>query len=384
MNREPDNFLHDLPIDIDTLAALVEGDLGSDEADAVRERLLVADPELAHRVELMCQDRVMLRTLGDEQPPSGLAESVIVRLEREALLGLAGADSGGAIPLSRVRTVRPSRWAGAGRWLTTPAGAGLAMAAGLALAIGSTLRVLPKNTVTPLPEWLGAIALNNTEISERGVEAEGPVAKAVLGTVPDAPAGDALADTAAKPAPQPAPEMVFTSDWDRALALLAEGRLLVGVRSVEPETTMAQIDRLRGWTPRPGEAWGLDAEVAEPVATAMHARFEPVAPEVGETAFAAEGDDRAAGAAPRVAVAPRPSALEAIYMADARADTAAMASLRAALSVGDGQTAVFEELAEPLELPRVLTPESVLWWGRPADEWVSRAFVPVVIERVER
>ncbi len=100
MARAPDNtpigdgWLDRLPIDIDTLAALVEGDLDSREADEVRERLLTADPELAHRVEMMCQDRVAVRTLGDERPPAGLAEAVIARLEREALVGLA--DSGAA------------------------------------------------------------------------------------------------------------------------------------------------------------------------------------------------------------------------------------------------------------------------------------------------
>ncbi|VAX41833.1 hypothetical protein MNBD_PLANCTO03-992, partial [hydrothermal vent metagenome] len=117
------DWLSDLPIDIDTLAALVEGDLGCQEADAVRERLLAHDPELATRVEMMARDRVMLRTLGDEQPPAWLAESVLARLEREALLGLAEGDPlTGSLPISSVRTVRPSRLAGAARWMFSPAG----------------------------------------------------------------------------------------------------------------------------------------------------------------------------------------------------------------------------------------------------------------------
>ncbi|QKK07100.1 MAG: hypothetical protein HND58_02280 [Planctomycetota bacterium] len=69
---------------------------------------------------------------------------------------------------------------------------------------------------------------------------------------------------------------------------------------------------------------------------------------------------------------------------DARRDSAAIASLNAALSLGDGQVAVFEALTEPLELPGVLTPDAVLWWSRPASSWSERRYVPVVIERVDR
>lgn len=389
MGDEPlDNLLNDLPIDIDTLAALVEGDLGCPEADAVRERLLVADPELAARVEMMCRDRVLLRALGDERPPAGLAESVIARLEREALLGLTEGESfGGPLPISRVRTVRPSRWAGLGRWLASPAGTGLAMAAVTALAIGIGLQVLPRRSgrTVPRPEPIG-IAESASGPAERSLALDGGPAKPVVAEdVPLPPDNDGRTDplTEAPTSPRPDPAMIFTGDPDRALALLAEGRLLVRVRSDHPETTIAELGRFAGRSVRPGEAWRLESDVAEPIAAALASKFEPSAPN-DEPRILADGGGRGSAVGPWARLTPESSALEAVYVADARLDRAAMASLRSALSLGNGQVAVFEELAEPLELPRVLTPDAVLWWGRPAGEWVKRGYLPIVVERVER
>ncbi|MCC7389047.1 MAG: hypothetical protein IT431_09800 [Phycisphaerales bacterium] len=389
MARAPDNtpigdgWLDRLPIDIDTLAALVEGDLDSREADEVRERLLTADPELAHRVEMMCQDRVVVRTLGDELPPAGLAEAVIARLEREALVGLAESGAGGAtIPVSRVLTHQPGRWAGARRWLTSPAGAGLALAAALALAVGVGIQLLPSRSPgVPTPDPMGPIALESAVPDDRGAPPEAMASKAVVAPeVPDAPAQLATAEAEH---PAPSAEVYITDDLDRVLTLMAEGRLLVRVRSVEPTETAAQLARLVGRTDRPGEAWRLDDEVTEPVAVAMEIKFSPMVSERGPTVFA-DGERTGGSEAAPQRTRQQPSALEAVYLADTRADRAALLALRAALSLGDGQVAVFEELPEPLELPRVFTPDAVLWWGRPAGEWADRGFVPVVIERVER
>lgn len=384
MTRGPDNldWLARLPIDLDTLAGLVEGDLDDARADAVREQLLAADPEIAHRVEMMCQDRVMLRTLGDERPPPGLADAVIARLEREALLGLADGDTtGGPIPISRVREHRTSRWAGTGRWLASPAGAGLALAAALALAVGITLQVLPgRGSAQPKAGDLGPIAKNDTTVPERAMSSE-PTADqtAIAAEVPDPPP----MEIAKAEVPEPAPAELFSDDWDRALSLMAEGRLLVRVRSVEPTETEARLAGFVGRADRPGEAWRLGSEVDQPVATALETKFAPVRQAEEPRAFASD----AQGPQPDIPdMHPREkrSPLEAVYLADTRADRAALASLSAALSLGDGQRAVFEELPEPLGLPSVLTPDAVLWWGRPANEWVKRGFVPVVIERVER
>jgi hypothetical protein len=382
------NFPNDLPIDIDTLAALVEGDLGCQEADDVRERLLAIDPEIAARVEMMSRDRVLLRALGDEQPSAGLAESVIARLEREALLGLAqGEPSGGALPLSTVRTIRPSRWAGAARWMISPAGAGLGLAAGLALAIGITLQMLPSGSggvsPTPIP-----IAEGDTTFDDRSVAIDSnPRAPVVGADVPDPPVigADTRVLTVESTTPKPGPDMTFTADLDRALALLAEGRLLVRVQSGDPETTVAQLGRFAERSGRPGEAWRLEADATESVVAAMDLKFAPIV-SIDEPVMFASGDLPPANleTTNRVQLVSTPSPLEAVYLADARLDRAAMASLRSALSLGNGQHAVFEELAQPLELPRVLTPDSVLWWGRPASEWSERGYVPIVVERVER
>lgn len=380
-DHKHDDWLRDLPVDLDTLAAVVEGDLGHEEADAVLERLLKADPALAHRVELMCQDRVVLRTLGDEQPPAGLAESVITRLEREALLGLAQGEASGSIPISRAPTVRTSQGNGIGRWLTSPAGAGLAMAAVLALGIGVTLQLLPGGG-TPQPEEVGPLALNeSTSAPEQAMRQPESPPRAVAGEAAREPQDREFVADVSPADPQPA--ILFADDPDRALALLGEGRLLVRVRCADPDAAVGQMARLASLAGHPGEAWRLGDEVTEPIALAMQSKFEPPAAPHEPLVIADDGRgaDATRTAPPRVEA--KASPLGAVYLADVRADSAAVRSLRAALSLGDRQWVEFEELREPLELPRVLTPESVLWWGRPAEEWARRVYVPVVVERVD-
>jgi len=378
----PKDPFNSLPVDETILAALVEGDLGGREADAVRERVLAADPELAATIELMERDRVMLRALGDETPPAGLAESVVARLEREALLGLASGEPASARPpVSMVHAAR-RRPSGAARWMTSPAGAGLAMAAVLALAVGVTLQVIgPGRGGSPSPR---------PELIDEAGAAPGPLALDGGGAEPrvagDRPAPPALTraadeEPAALASQTPEAERTF-DDADRALALLAEGRLLVRVRAAAPEQATAELARLVSRQPRANEAFRLADQVTEPVALAMERRFAPASVEHDPLIYAA-GEDQPPGE-DRAEVRPAESALESVYMADARTDRAALASLLAALSLGDGKAATFEELPEPLELPRVLTPDAVLWWGRSPGEWSRRAYVPVVVERVER
>ncbi len=383
------NPFDDLPIEADTLTALIEGELDGNTAHEVRERLLKADPELAQRVELMARDRVMLRTLGDETPPEGLGDEIIAQLEREALLGLrAGEPSTGSLPIARMARIhhRRTRRQGSGRWLTRPAGAGLAVAALLVLAAGVVLQLVP-NSTPPAP---GPVASAETDDTPLAVASETTSpAPVVAADVPDAPAALAAKTAAGDAAPAeiaeaaPVTGELFTDDWGRALALLDEGRLLVRVRSASPEATLARLEPLAARAPRAGQAWRLEDGVTEPIATAMQQKFAPTAVDTTPLRLAADAGP-AEPLVDRSHLQPARSAMAGLYLVDARRDTAAMASLNAALSLGDGQVAVFEELTEPLELPRVLTPEAVLWWSRPASSWVERRYVPVVIERVER
>lgn len=369
---------HNLPFDDDTLAALVEGDLGSQDVDAMRERLLAADPRLAAVIECMERDRIMLRALGDERPPRGLSESVVARLEREALVGLAqGEPTTGSLRVSTIRHTHSDRRGLAG-WFTSPLGAGLAMAAVLALAVGVALQFTgPRPIATP-----GAGGPAPTLPSETAIalENQSRAAAKVLDDVPQAPGPDLPPLTVAAGAPETGPAPMPVEDIDRALALLAEGRLLVRVRVAAPDQAIADMGRLANQPNRPGKAFRIEHEVSSAIALAMEQRFAPAAAE--PAVFAA--DTGHPGAEPFARTTPRRSPLEAVYMADARMDKAALLSLQAALSLGDGRVAQFEELPEPLALPQVLTPDAVLWWSRPPGEWSSRAFVPVVIERVDR
>jgi hypothetical protein len=377
MKKDPFNSL---PVDETILAALVEGDLGSREADAVRERLLAADPDLAAMVELIERDRVMLRALGDETPPTGLAESVVARLEREALLGLSGGGAEhGSIPISVVRPARGRR-AGFAGWITSPAGAGLAMAAVLALAVGVALQFVGPRGTRPAGTGEGGVLPGEASLAQSQPDAE----PRVLGEAPIPPeAREQPLALAAAPAAGADAARIFTDDPGRALELLAEGRLLVRVRAAAPEAASAELGRIAERPVRPNEAYRFAREVPEPLALAMETRYAPVAGKTGPVEFASDELSRRP-TAERPEAREATSALEAVYLADTRLDASALASLRHALSLGDGKVAEFEELAEPLDLPRVLTPDAVLWWSREPSEWSRRAYVPVVIERVER
>ena len=379
----------DLPIAIDTLTALIEGELSGPEAREVRERLLDADADLAQRVELMSQDRVVLRTLGDELPPDGLDEVILAQLERAALLGLQAGEPGTrSLPVSRVGRQSPPRRHRM-RWLQRPAGAGLAAAALLVLSVGVVMQIPPQRPrSTPLdPIAQTEIAADRPAAARSAADA---TQTAIAGDVPAPPRETTLAAAAntgddggtVLPDAAPVTGEIFTGDWDRALALLDEGRLLIRVRSASPEATHTRLEPLSTRSARAGEAWRIEQGVSEPLALAMQQKF------AAPTADPADGYIAAADGARPPLVDPvlraGRSALEGIYLVDARRDPAAIASLNAALSLGDGQVAVFEALVEPLDLPGVLTPDAVLWWSRPASSWFERRYVPVVIERVDR
>lgn len=386
----PEDHQHntDLPIEIETLTALIEGELSGPEAHEVRERLLDADPDLAHRVELMSQDRVVLRTLGDELPPEGLDEAILAQLERAALLGLQNGEPGTAsLPVSRVGHL-PQHRRRRMPWLHRPAGAGLAAAALLVLSVGVLMQFLPSG---PRPSPVGPIASGETaaDTAASAVSAAESARTAIAADVPTPPPETTLAaaDTSAeqessRPGTEPVTGEIFTGDWDRALALLDEGRLLIRVRSASPEATLTRLEPLSARPARAGEAWRVENDVTEPLAVAMHQKFAIPLPDPADQFIAAENGVRRPLVVPSLDEGRSP--LEGIYLVDARRDSAAIASLNAALSLGDGQVAVFEALTEPLELPGVLTPDAVLWWSRPASSWSERRYVPVVIERVDR
>lgn len=376
------NPFSNAPLDEDTLCALVEGDLDPEAAEAAHETLLSADPDLAQLVEMMSRDRVMVRTIGDETPPPGLDEVIIGRLEREVLLGLRSGEPGTrSLPVSQVGRERHRHQRGGTRWLQRPAGAGLAAAALLVLAVGVVLQMLPARPQQPL---VSPLAQGDTQAD---AAAEMVTPTAVAGDRPTPPTDPAVVPERVSPGPgtrlagELADGEIFTGDWDRALALLDEGRLLIRVRSASPEATHARLVPLRERAPRAGQAWRLEEEVDPALAIAMQEKFAMPVADTGPLAIAA--DDTPARLMVEPLDPPR-TVLEGVYLVDARRDSSAIASLNAALSLGDGQVAVFEALPEPLELPAVLTPDAVLWWARPASSWSERRYLPVVIERVER
>lgn len=113
------------------LTDYVEGvALPADRAEAVA-RALAQSPELAALVGGMKGDRAALQGLGTEPAPAGLLAQVESVLEREMLLGAATLESAApsAIPLSKVRPLRPASGLFSARNTRWAVAAGLLLAA---------------------------------------------------------------------------------------------------------------------------------------------------------------------------------------------------------------------------------------------------------------
>ncbi len=404
-----------LGIDIDTLAALVEGDLGCQEADELLERILQADPDRAAALEMMMRDRVMLRTLGDETPPVGLGEAILARLERDALLELRDpTDAPHPIPVSRITQVNSRSWFMRHPVIGLITGTGvLATAAGLLVLISNPAQPTP--TTTP-PGAVGPVATNDqpapptittpaadnaTDTSSKAAVSEDtssqvPSSSAVLAagpthetlpvsTLADMPAADPSSMTASRPSSR------YTIDnASEALKLLDQGRLIVCVQSTKPAQTTRILARAVSATSSASQAWTLQADVPQAMLASVDALLTPDTPQAPEPMLMADSIATRQYRKPDPASAKRThtrpdkptSTLKALYLADTRHDAAALASLRASLSLGDGQRADFQVLDTPLPIEPVITEQTILWWSKPPSQWHRRVHVPIVVEAV--
>ena len=353
---------------------LIEGRLPPTQADALRARL-ARDPSRAAWVTAVVRDKAVLRSIDDVPAPATLAESVETALEREALLGLAtGRQVPAPVPITRVYTHPgwPKR-----------VGVGLAAAAGLALTATGLFLAVSRPTAPTTPDTTVATDdsdVGTATVAESLVRDDG--SPTIVQTDPTDHAGpDTTTLTDAAPTRT---EPVFFTSAERAAELLAEGRLLIRVRAADALAATERVERLAHGS-QGARAWRLHSDSPDSVRLALaDALRGPVAPPplFGPDQVAFERVDRSA---PHLAAArvgqPAPLVL---YLAETRTDRASLAALLAALSSGDRQRAVFEELPEPIRTPPVVTPEAVLWWAEPPSAWTPRAHVPIVVEHVGR
>lgn len=333
---------------------------------------------LDQRVAQMKAHRRILAAAGTVAAPPELHQRVMSALERELLL-TDERQATGAIPISSVVVVRSSRDARS-RWRYA---APLAFAASLTLLVGG------------VGYWNWVTSRGGSPSLGGG---QGPIAlEAATDQASDA-AGASLAKGEPEGVPVPAKESVPSAathavlaahrpaviDEKRAIALAQEGRLVMrvlsddlsGLTGLEQETTRKTSRR----------EWRLNTQVDESLAMAVRPRNIPFglgSPQefthASEAALSLLGP-KAMLSWPKPALIDRASRVRATYVADVPMRENTLKAVRAVFADRLDAKVVFEELAEPVETARRLDVESSLWWTQPANRWVKRVSVPIVVE----
>lgn len=365
MSRESDQ--HDL-------LAWIEGEpLAPEQAERLRERL-DADPSLRAWVEAVIEDRRQIQAWAEAEygaAPAGLVSEAVAQVERDALVGPPTHQP-------------PARGSQQQRLRITPMR--LAAAAGLALLVsGATLIPLmserpgrsgeraeapPASTGDagsplasaerapggaspndPATQGAGGLrALTDPEPEQPQAETSGanPQADQLAQARRKRPESPGLAEPEqARPIHPDADEPGMSSE--RAVSLLREHRLVVIVRSVDPESAVravedASADREKpiGWTDA-----GADTR------SSLVRRL---------------GWARATGMIVRIVeIRPTAEAVEALV---------------ARLSAPEGSEARLAALDQPLPAPTP-PPDEALWWSKPASEWSTRASTAVVFHQAD-
>ncbi len=355
---------------------------------------LAADADLAAWAAGLRADRAALAGLSDAKAPAALMARVEAALEQDALATALGAESAavGPVPVVMVHRTRGPVLARIGGWPALAVAAALALVAGLSwVAVSSRPAARPGATAGPLisaamPDaWPSSGADTPAPSADPGrdlaliSEPPGPsdFEPALTGTGSTAAATAAGADSPGTPAPWGMP-------LDRALALAAQGRLLIEIDSAELDRTGARLDSL---TRLRASAMRIHAR-AEPAgralvalararadARAAHA-FAVVPPAAVEPArLASDASATPPAPGPEVVVLPHPdppraarAVLPAAYELDVLAAEAALDSALRGLCHGARQRARLVILSDD---------EAALVW--PAPE-VDPAFVGPPVE----
>jgi hypothetical protein len=375
------------PLDEAAMLAWIEGRLSKIEESKLIKQARPGTPE---RVAQMQANRRALQNVRDERAPAELMDRVLAALEREALVGLAnGQDLFEHPPISIATVTKPKRRGWAQR--NAPA---LALAAGLALLLsgavywGSLLykpskpETHAKHNETSLPpaspEAPKTLALNDDT-----KELSSPVAS------PNADAAKTAVEINDKPeAAPPAPTMTP----GRMLALARQGRLVMRVQSRDLKN-LAEIAAIEN-NAKIERSWHLSSSVPDQVVAMIVPKATPTAgstPERTGPTMASAKDRTAALVTPLIgpgagmtwalsASTDPASRVRAKFLVDMPNNEKTLNQIKVLFADRLKAGVVFEELDEPLNLPKVEDPETLLWWTLPPQQWVEHVTVPVVVE----
>lgn len=370
------------------LLGWVEGDLPRARQQPV-EALLAREPRLKELLDAMSRDRSAIRSLAIERAPADLLAGVEARLERDLLVGLAGADAPSLdIPVSRV-VVRHER--SLGRMLRRPIVRVGAIAATLLLAGAIGLLTLV-NLDTGRSRAVPPVLMGAADQPEGAALAKGPDTRADVtleSALPAEPVPSlsalALGDVDASVAPVAADDAITP---ERAAELLREGRLVIVVRTLDRERTLERLATIHS-EPRP--TWAMLDRADETLVAALAPK--PAAPEsaIGPGVLASGRESRlefdgneGRGTIPMLDPGSRQVTPPAIYLAESDDTPRALAALRGTMNSGRSQAAHFVALDQPLPTPPATSIDSILWWNRPPSGWVRRHTLPIVVESIEK
>lgn len=390
---------------------------------------MAADAAVAGWVQALRADRAALIAMPAAKAPAGLLEAVESQLDSEVLVSAARVEHAarGPVPVVVARPLGPGVLARIGRSPMLALAAMLAMAAGaMWLAVGSTQSAKPARTPTSKanpatgPETLRPVdGPDATTLSARAGDVDGTEHGASGGL--EAAAGAAVEQRLAEAGPpepneqpgtlmaRPAADVASVAaphPWglplDRALALAAEGRLLIEIDSAELDRTAT---RLEGLTRASSAVWHVrrhDAPASSRVVALERSRIDAAAQ--AERALAQGSSPRAprafdqsgeSGAAtgrlpplrepakrPAASAAP-PAVLPGTFEAQIPATEPVLEALLRRLSGVGRQRAQLVEL-DPVaaEILRLLPAPGDGFVGPPpefAHDTVSRVAVPIVV-----
>jgi hypothetical protein len=367
---------------------------------------------LSERIAQMQAQRLILRSLPEEEAPVDLLDRVLNTLERDQLVG-------GEMPrhvddVIIGRRVR-SRFAG------------LAVAAGVTLLLGGGVYLASVALRPATPAVPGPIAMNTTppllpaeraqakqsELAQAGTmqkseadaapaagsDVEGlrspPRGAMAKGAAPTPPALSDSAIASEVAISEPAtPELTPLVSPERAATLANEGRLVI--RVMASDTRGLSNIELAGKT---NTKWRLRKDVPAAVAAAVlptgpKADSGPDDSSLGLAMASADTRREAAAAVLSPYVGLRPNfdwtppnpndpltKVRGTYLLEIPAEVGSLQSLKKLFADRLHAGVVFEELPPALAVAPPSTPDTVMWWTMGPDHWSPRASVPVVVEQ---
>lgn len=352
------------------LLDLVEGRLTEPRLTEV-ESAIAAMPSLQRLVREMRADREGVRALPTLEAPAVMLANVRAALNEEAIRALRMAEVAADAPLPRSKIVPPKPQTRIPFHLFLRPHQ-LALAAGLILIVGGAAlvwRVIAQDA-----------RFEPTDINERFVRDDVEATPGIFPSDPRIARQEPPTETHHTPAPVVPAETTLADATvpdqpsitiDRALALAAEGRLIIRVTTAEPTRATDVLDRLAR-QPSTRHPWRLEHSPAPEVVAAVQ-RVLPAEIQSREIAYA--GDPPGV---PTIHVEPR-APRNFVYAGLSRLDPDALDSLLRAAS-SDGVRAEFVECPEPLPVRApVIDVDAVLWWSAPPRGWTTWVSVPIVV-----